>query len=471
MKHLLITFPLTLLKILCYIGLYGTPVLGAWAASSIVAYLNGTQWLPLAGGILLFPVGPVLWEWRSYRKRKRQESPKPRVLTFLDRLTLRTFALSFVFIGCLLAFYPRTAFLALSIRGDWMLRSNSSSSTEFIRQSLFTIADRLEWLYLAVSPNPYTHYLADTEGTPSQQEREQLRSKYVFQGWPWKEHALHPLVSAMPPAIETSIETVARYIADHESDPFLRIKALHDYVADRVVYDAEAYFAGNYPPQDAVTVFRTHKSVCAGYANLFKALGDFIGEEIQIISGNTRTQDGDMSGEGHAWNSVKIEENWYLVDVTWDSGTVGRSSGFTKDYRTDYLFPPPEIMSMTHFPDEQGWQLLVAPLTRGEFLRQPMMTPSFFAEGMELVFPTRSQTDVNEKAVIEIKNPQQQWIIAKFGIRGNEATDSCTVERESLTRIECVLPQQAAYEIRLFSSPEQYSTYSFVGRLEFNRQS
>lgn len=489
MKRFLIKFPLTLIKILFYILLYGTPVLGVWGASSIVAYLNGIQWFPVIAGILLFPVLPLLWEWRGYRKRKHQKTPKPRVLTFLDRLTLRTFVMSFLFISGLLAFYPKTAFLALSIRGDWMLPTASSPSTEFIRQSLFNIADRLEWLYLVVSPNPYTKYLAKTEevqppqtdgsqssqtdGTQTQKEQEHPRSKYAFQGWPWKEQSLHPLVTTMPPAIETSIESVAHYIAQHESDPFLRIKALHDYAADRIAYDAESYFAGRYPPQDAAAVFTTRKSVCAGYANLFKALGDAIGEDIQLILGDARrTQDGDLSGEGHAWNTVKIEGNWYLVDVTWDSGYVERNAGFTKRYQTAYLFPPPEIMSITHFPDEQGWQLVATPLTRGDFLRQPMMMPSFFAEGMELVSPTRSQMDVKENAIIEIKNPQQQWIIAKFGIKGSEAADLCTVEREPLTRIECVLPQQATYEIQLFSSPKQYNTeYSFVGRLEFNRQS
>jgi transglutaminase-like putative cysteine protease len=80
--------------------------------------------------------------------------------------------------------------------------------------------------------------------------------------------------------VETSIDSVAKYIVSKETDPVLRVKALHDYVADRIAYDAESYFAGVYPPQDAETVFRTRKSVCAGYAQLLEALGKAAGVEI-----------------------------------------------------------------------------------------------------------------------------------------------------------------------------------------------
>lgn len=46
--------------------------------------------------------------------------------------------------------------------------------------------------------------------------------------WPRKNAGLHPAVAKMPPGMETSIESVARYIAREETDPFLRVKALHD---------------------------------------------------------------------------------------------------------------------------------------------------------------------------------------------------------------------------------------------------
>ncbi len=467
-----------LIKTILALALYGTPVLGVWLASSLIAYHNGITWLPVVAGVLLFPILPLLWEWRASSRRKRKESPKPRMLTFLDRLTLRTFFLSFLFIGALLAFYPKTAFLALSVRGDWMLQNTSSKPAELTRQTLFKIADGLEWLYLAMSPNPYETYIEEVQQQDenSISPQQSSPSTYAFTGWPWQDSTLHHAVSSMPQSVEVSIESVAQYLADQEPDPFLRIKALHDYVADRVAYDAESYFAGRYPDQSAATVFTTRKSVCAGYANLFKALGDAIGEEIHIITGHTRSSlSGELGGEGHAWNAVKIQDNWYLVDATWDSGSVDRKTGFTKSYRTAYLLAPPAIIGTTHFPEDPNWQLLAQPLSRGEFLRRPMMNPLFYAEEMSLVSPTRSQTDVNKQATIDIKNPNERWMLAQYVPKGTEPSDSdnnsCSVTHGRLTSIECTFPDMATYDVYLFSAPQQYNTpYSFVGRLEFNNR-
>jgi transglutaminase/protease-like cytokinesis protein 3 len=236
-----------------------------------------------------------------------------------------------------------------------------------------------------------------------------------------------------------------------------------------VAYDAESLAAGRYPPQDAQTVFTTRKAVCAGYANLLAALGEVINEEIIVVTGDSRNQSGDISGGGHAWNAAKIEDNWYLIDATWDSGYVD-ASGFTKQYSTDYLLPPPETMAITHFPENPQWQLLATPLSRGEFLRQPMMRPSFFAEGMTLLVPTRSQTDVQQVATIQIDNPQERWMMATFGRKGEQASVECDVMRGATTSISCPLPNPGTYEVSLFSSGKQYGTYQFVGRIAFNKR-
>ena len=88
---------------------------------------------------------------------------------------------------------------------------------------------------------------------------------------------------------------MARYLGDRESEPFRLVKALHDYVADRVAYDAPAL--ASRIPQDAETVFRTRKGVCAGYAKLLAALGKAAGVEIQYLVGDARTQGMNESGD------------------------------------------------------------------------------------------------------------------------------------------------------------------------------
>lgn len=451
-----------LIRILFYLAVFLTPVLGVWLASSLVAYVNGPKLLTVFSGILLFPLVPILWEIR----KKRQ----PGILTWGDRITLRTLILNLTFIALLLALRPQTSFLALAARGDWFLDGMAGPHIELARTGLFHLANGLEGLYLVFHKNPYDQYADTTQVRPQPGPVVQPRRSGQADAWPWTDTGLHPAVMNMPASVETSIESVAQYIANQEKDPMLRVKALHDYVADRIAYDAPNYFAGIYPPQDAETVFQRRVAVCAGYAKLLEALGQAIGEEIVYVTGDSRNSTSDLEGQLHAWNAAKINDQWYLIDPTWDSGYVDRATGFTKAYKTDYLFPPPDVMGISHFPQDEAWQLRPQPISRGEFLRQPMMKAQFFAEGMKLVAPTRSQTDTTQVATLQIENPNQRWLLPHYSIKGSGQSERCGDGPTQGPQITCPLPTSGTYEVSLFSSDEQYGDFGYVGQVEFNRQ-
>jgi transglutaminase/protease-like cytokinesis protein 3 len=151
--------------------------------------------------------------------------------------------------------------------------------------------------------------------------------------WPWQEYqTIHPVIASLTPEVESSIKSVAQYIAKNESDPYLQIKAIHDYVVSRVTYDLDVLKTGRRPSQDARTVFKTHKAVCEGYANLFLELGQEVGLDVAYIRGKVRQDLAplDLIPEAfrlinptydwtlHAWNAVKVGGYWQLVDTTWD---------------------------------------------------------------------------------------------------------------------------------------------------------
>lgn len=467
---LLFTLIGTILKLGIYACIFLTPVLGVWLASSLAAFSNRSTLLSVIAGVFLFPVLPLLWElWSSYKRRKLGKSSE-QTLTWGDRLTIRTLVINFVAIAGLLAWQPSTSFIALSTRGDWMLGGMQGQHVELARQSLFKIAGGLEWLYNALNKNPYEQYEDGSNKIKPepQPNRKPVDLKPSKNAWAWDGQGLHPAIANMPANVETSIDSVAKYIVSKETDPVLRVKALHDYVADRIAYDAESYFAGVYPPQDAETVFRTRKSVCAGYAQLLEALGKAAGVEIVYVVGDARTQTSDLSGQGHAWNGVKVNGQWYLIDPTWDSGYVSREKGFIKNYRTEYLMPPPEVIGITHFPKDPAWQLRANPINQGEFLRQPMMRPKFFADGLSLISPLRSQVDTKTDAVINLANPQKRWILASYRPKGSSGSQNCGQPVQD-SQISCPLPSSGSYEVSLFTSTEAGGNFRYVGRLEFNK--
>ncbi|MBE9113991.1 transglutaminase [Nodosilinea sp. LEGE 07298] len=466
MRFLFLKLPALATRTLFYLAVFLSPVLGIWLASSLVAYVNGPKLLTVFSGILLFPLVPILWDMRGRKKRKERG-----ILTWGDRIVLRTLVLNLAFLFLLLALRPQASFLALSTRGDWFLDGMYGPEAELARKGLFTAARGLEGLYLKFHDNPFDQYADTTQVRPQPAPQPRPTGQAgQGKGWPWTDVGLHPAVVNMPASAETSIESVAQYIASQEKDPLLRVKALHDYVADRIAYDAPNYFAGIYPPQDAETVFQRRVAVCAGYAKLLEALGQAIGEEIVYLTGDARTSTSDLEGQLHAWNAAKVNGQWYLIDPTWDSGSVDRASGFKKGYKTDYLFPPPEVMGISHFPKEESWQLRSQPISRGEFLRQPMMKAQFFAEGMKLVAPMRSQTDTNQTAVIQLQNPNQRWILSSYALKGAAQAEHCTDGATQGPQITCPLPTAGTYEVSLFSGDEQYGDFGYVGQVEFNRR-
>ncbi|MBK9141992.1 MAG: transglutaminase [Candidatus Melainabacteria bacterium] len=287
--------------------------------------------------------------------------------------------------------------------------------------------------------------------------------------WPWKGAKLHPAVAAMPASVETSIQSVARYLVEKERDPVLRVKAAHDYVADRVAYDYVSYYAGKYPPQDARTVFKTRKSVCAGYANLLSALGKAMKEEIVVVVGDCRSDTGErLTGSGHAWNAARIEGRWYLIDATWDSGSVSREEGFSKNYQTEYLLTPPGVMILDHYPDNPTWQLLPQALSQGEFLRQPMLSPSFYSAGLKLVQPNRARNESGDRAVAVVKNPMKQWLMVDLEQNGKSIGNSSQPVNSETAELERHLPDKGMYRMNIFiNETKPFGEYQFVGALDY----
>lgn len=480
-------------KLACIGLMIALPLIGVWVASSLALFKNQSLAWSIGAGLLMFPVLPLLWEGFAHWRRSRKRNVGPRHLNGLDRLILRTVVINGLFIGALLATNPQAGFTALSARGDWMLAGRSGPRVELVRGYLFRAADTLEWLYKLSKDNPYEKY-KDKKQTPtpkpapvadrdkagqgeSQQGKSETDTGQTGQEqdatpaaptWP-EAPTLHPLVASFPPQEEKSPEHVGRYIGGRIADPRERARAIHDYVADRVAYDVPALRSGSFPPQDAETVLRTGKGVCAGYAKLFEAVGRAAGLEAVYVVGDVRNETGGIDGVGHAWNAVKIGERWHLVDVTWDAGFVNGES-YTKRLRTVYFLTPPEVFSTDHFPESEEWQLREKPITRGDFIRQPMMRPSFYALGLRLHHPDRSQVSVTGALSIGVVNPRGIFFLVKYTPSGQEGASGteCQVQPDRVTTMLCTFKQSGSYDVKLFVSPRQYGSYEYVGKVMAN---
>lgn len=82
-------------------------------------------------------------------------------------------------------------------------------------------------------------------------------------------------------------------------------KQIHDLIVSSVTYDKKDMLNPYY--QSAYSTFFMEKTVCAGYAQAFQLLCNAQGIDCTVVTSET-----------HAWNKVRINDSWYVVDCTWD---------------------------------------------------------------------------------------------------------------------------------------------------------
>lgn len=485
-------------KSVAWLSVVAVPLFGTWLASSLAAYGHHGPWKSALVGLVLFPVAPALWETASTLR-----SEKKRWLTLRDRLVLRTLAVSLLFLVALLVLFPKKAFSALATRGDWMFDGSTGTFAENGRAATRTAAHGLEWLYLAARETPFdssdvapksdelvretpsatttstalaqpsassstasSSIAAAATGTqtPPPQPTVAPSPPVVDTRFTWPAEAkLSPTVTTMPPEAQTSAEAVGAYIASHEPTQLGRARAAHDWVADHIAYDGPSYRAGRYPPQDVATVFTKRVGVCAGYAHVFQAIAKSAGLEARYVVGTVRGLDMRPDGDSHAWNAVKIDGAWALVDTTWDAGHLDGET-FVKRYSTVYFLAPPEVFRIDHFPDEPEWQLDRKPLDRVEFFRRPMMTAEFFSDGFVLESPDRSQVSTESDFRVAIADPKNLYVLVQ------DAKKNCRVERTpGHIAATCPVAGKGLHRVEIFASPVEFGTYHYVGGFEVNR--
>ncbi len=493
------------------------PVIGAWTASSLAAYGNGPRWAAIMSGLLGFPLLPLAWEVFSKYRRSKRKAPRPHILTFTDRLWMRTLALNVLFVGALFGLFPEAGVRALSARGDFLLDGVHAPWAEKTRRTLHHLADGFDWIYRAAHDNPYEDGAEDKKSHKEDKVPPPVRkgeSKELTQETgdqatdqngnankngnvvdptadkngkqtlpvppptPKVEDALPtpgrmwpsagtPIAAALavPEASLTTPETVGTYMAQTFPDEALRARAIHDFIADRTAYDVHSFrVPAERAPQDARTVYTRHMGVCEGFARLFLAIAKAAGMEAQYLLGDAKGDGGQVDGNGHAWNAVKIGGAWQLVDVTWDAGPVSNDV-FEKKYGSEYLFTPPELFGLDHFPKEATWQLRSPTITRGDFMRAPLLRPRFLGTGARLLRPDHSQITVQGAVDAAVAKPEggSLFMLADWVSGGKR--ERCKVTNGAEIGIHCDLPAAGSYRVLLFHGAQRYGRYEYSGEI------
>lgn len=201
-----------------------------------------------------------------------------------------------------------------------------------------------------------------------------------------------------------------------EKDDFQKVKNIHDWIALHIQYDGRAYTSGVIPDQSYTSVLKSQKGVCDGYSTLFKTMCDMAGFECMKVYGYSRgyeyaTESREVIEDNHAWNAVKIGGAWYLVDVTWDAGSLSSSGLFVPRYDTSYLFIHPRGIIYTHFPSNQAHQFVHPPVSEEEFRDLPYLTGEYYMVFEGPPVGVRKTNSVQSSAVLRFPPYSDEFVV------------------------------------------------------------
>jgi transglutaminase/protease-like cytokinesis protein 3 len=213
-----------------------------------------------------------------------------------------------------------------------------------------------------------------------------------------------------PKNVQTVDELVAYFSVRSTSD-IEKARMIYVWLAENISYDARAFNLKNPGDNSALSVFKSKKAVCAGFANLFTEIGNKLELEIATVRGLAKGYefendifDNLEESINHAWNVIRIDGEWRVFDATWGEGfgTTNKKGKLesTKKFDESWFNVPPNYAIFSHLPEELNWQYIAKPLSFETFLALPFLTPNVFESGW--ITPDEVLSKFNDKKKVDL---------------------------------------------------------------------
>ncbi|RHW63821.1 protease [Clostridium botulinum] len=138
-------------------------------------------------------------------------------------------------------------------------------------------------------------------------------------------------------ATMAEVKRIVKSIIKPDMTDFEKELALHDYIVRTADYNTVNYKNGINALEDhtAYGVLVDHIGVCESYAKAMSLLLEEVGIECKYVTG-VSVHDGKVGG-GHAWNIVKLDNEWYNLDATWDDPVSDRNGAESVNKNTNSM--------------------------------------------------------------------------------------------------------------------------------------
>lgn len=121
--------------------------------------------------------------------------------------------------------------------------------------------------------------------------------------------------------VDSIVESLISTVKPEQMTDFEKVKFVNDYIVKNTEYSEDSVASSH----SAYAVAYEGKGVCQGYALFAQRLMQALGLESMYVVGEVYTG-------GHAWNLVKVDGEWYHIDMTWNDPVPDRGNGVRYDY-------------------------------------------------------------------------------------------------------------------------------------------
>ena len=151
--------------------------------------------------------------------------------------------------------------------------------------------------------------------------------------------------------------------------------------------------------------FRNKTGVCEEYAQSFKKICDLLNIEAEVIKGYVRNDAREIgtlpNSTNHAWNAVKINGKWLILDATWAAGHEYNGK-WIREFNNYFFDMPTHKIFKTHFPKETIWVLRFGRMSLENFYLQPIYTNTFLGLKADLISPKTGIINLKSSESIDL---------------------------------------------------------------------
>ncbi len=278
-----------------------------------------------------------------------------------------------------------------------------------------------------------------------------------------------------PESEAKSLDKLSQYLTAPARSDLAKARSVYSWITSHVQYDMAAFQGRMYSSETvyANRVLSSRKAVCTGFALLYKELLNRAGIETANIKGYARTNDFEsgipITRVDHEWNAVKLEGDWFLVDLAWAQSTA-KTPGTPNDF---YFLTEPAAFAANHFPVDSRWQLLDKSTSKVQFDRFPKVYDAYFRLGLDSDFPKEGLLRSGEVLTMSLSSDQPvEFSCATGPYNGTVLTSSAISVRQSGSVYQLSIPisRRGKSTLCLFAKPKGKTTErikSYEGILSF----